>query len=174
MRFITLVIMAVLSIASYAEPAGDCKGTPKSAVTSLPDPINKWGQIVCTPYGHIITNKEGWAWSKPGSYSPVMIPSQMVQSNPVRLANESYFTRINMSELSNNEAEASVKQFEEGFDVSEAKPTVYKLNVESVSGKSLSFHFFDYGNSQWGMWCNKECNPNSKFMILNMTKWPDK
>lgn len=174
MKFITIVVMALLSLTTHAEPAGDCNRTPKAAATSLPEPLNNWGQIVCTPYGHIITNREGWVWSNPGSYSPVMIPSQMVRSNPEPLANESYFTKIDMNEISGLEAENSIKLFEKGFDSSESKPKVYTLNVASVSGKSLGFKFFDYGDSQWGMWCNKECDPNSKFMLLNMAKGPNK
>ncbi|UZJ43817.1 hypothetical protein OOT55_14290 [Marinimicrobium sp. C6131] len=173
MKYLTVVVMALISLNANAEPVGDCKGTPSSAVTSLPEPLNKWGQIVCTPYGHIITNKEGWIWSNPGSYSPVMIPSQIVRDNPEPLANESYFTKIEMSEVSGKEAQESVNLFEKGFDTSESMPSVYSLNVTSSSGKSLDFKFFDYGNSQWGMWCNKECDPNSKFMLLNMAKEPN-
>lgn len=174
MKYITIVLMAFLSLTSDAEPAGECEGTPKFAVTTLPAPLDGWGQIVCTPFGHIITNKEGWVWSNPGSYSPVMIPSQMVRSIPEPLANESYFTKIEMNELSDNEAEEAVIIFEKGFDTSGTKPKVYALNVASVSGKSLGFKFFDYGDSQWGMWCNRECDPNSKFMLLNMAKGPNK
>ena len=170
MKYLTAVVMVLISLHGNAEPAGDCEGTPKSAVTSLPEPLTKWGQIVCTPYGHIITNKEGWVWSNPGNYSPVMIPSQMVHSNPEPLANESYFSNIEMNEVSGKEAQEYAELFEKGFDTSESEPRVYSLNVASSSGKSLDFMFFDYGNSLWGMWCNKECDPNSKFMLLNMAK----
>ena len=174
MKYLIIVIMALLSLNAFAEPAGDCEGTPKPAVTSLPEPLNNWGQIVCTPYGHIITNKEGWVWSNPGSYSPVMIPSQMVRSNPEPLGNNSYFTKIELKELTGKEAENSIKLFEAGFDASETKPRVLALKVESVSGKTLGFNFFDFGASQWGMWCNKQCDPNSKFMLLNMAERPNK
>ena len=174
MKYFAIVLMAALSLTSYAEPMGECEGTPKTAVTTLPIPLANWGQVVCTPFGHIITNKEGWVWSNPGSYSPVMIPSQMVRSNPEPLANESYFTKVEMSELSGIEADEAVMIFEKGFDTSGTKPTVYALNVVSVSGKSLGFKFFDYGDSQWGMWCNGECDPHSKFMLLNMANGPNK
>lgn len=174
MKYFTIAVLILFSLNSNAELAGDCEGTPKSAVTSLPEPLNKWGQIVCTPYGHIITNKDGWVWSNPGSYSPVMIPSQMVRSKPEPLGNNSYFTKIELTELTGKEADKSIALFETGFDVSESKPRVFSLKVKSISGKVLGFKFFDFGNSQWGMWCNKECDPNSKFMLLNMVKKPNK
>lgn len=154
----------------HSEPVGDCDGSPKAAVMSLPAPLNNWGQIVCSPYGHIISNKQGLIWSNVGSYSPVMIPSQMVRTGPKELGNESYFTSIEMVKLEGAEAKSSIELFETGFDKSPTSPSVYSLVVTSISGKKLSFKFFDYGDSQWGMWCNKKCDLNSKFMILNMAK----
>ncbi len=52
----------MLSINASASPAGDCSGTPKSAIVELHEPLRNWGQLACTPYGHIITNKEGWVY----------------------------------------------------------------------------------------------------------------
>ena len=94
MKYSILIAIFMLSINASASPAGDCSGTPKSAIVELPEPLRNWGQLACTPYGHIITNKEGWVWSNPGSYSPIMIPSQMVRSKPKPLGNKSYFTKI--------------------------------------------------------------------------------
>lgn len=174
MKYVTIALISLLSFILHAQPVGNCKGTPSSAVTLLPKPLSNWGQIACTPYGHIITNKKGWVWSNPGSYSPVMIPSQMVRNNPELLANKSYFTQVEMSEVLGKEAEAAISLLEKGFDKTETKPKVYRLRVVSISGKSLNLKFFDYGNSKWGMWCNKGCDPNSRFMLLNMAKRPNK
>jgi len=173
MNYSLFLALFIISTNVIASPVGDCDGTPKSAITQLPKPIKSWGQIVCTPYGHIITNKEGWVWSQPASFSPVMIPSQMIRSNPEALGNKSYFIKIDMTTLSGIEAEASIKMFEDGFDNSEYSPTVYALEVSSISGKQLGFQFFDYGNSLWGMWCNKKCDPSSRFMLLNMSDKPE-
>ncbi len=174
MKYLIMVGAFFLSLYGNASPVGDCSGTPEQAVMVLPSPLSEWGKIACTPYGHIITNKEGWTWSNPGSYSPIMIPSQMVRSNPEPLGSKSFFTEINMVAVTGQQALDAIKLFEAGFDSSETAPTVYSLTVSSVSGKELGFQFFDYGDSQWGMWCNKECNPNSKFMLLNMAKRPNK
>ena len=149
---------------------GECDGTPSEAVIELPSPINEWGQIACTLYGHIISNKEGWVWSNVGGYSPVMIPSQMVRSNPKALGNAPYFTKIAFKQLHGVEAESAINVFEKGFDKSPATPNVYSMSVTSVSGKELALQFFEFENDHWGMWCKKVCNPDTKFMILNMTK----
>lgn len=170
MKYLLIFILLWIPAQVIADPAGDCSGTPSSAVTSLPSPLDKWAQLACTPYGHIITNKDGWVWTYPGGYNPVIIPSQMVRTNPEQLANESYFTMIEMREIQGNEATAAIELFESGFDQSQTKPKVYSLQVKSVSGKSLDFKFFDYGDSKWGMWCNKKCAPQSSFMLLDMSE----
>ena len=128
-KYLILVLISILSFSVKSSPVGDCIGTPKEAVTALPSPLDNWGQIVCTPYGHIISNKQGYIWSNVGSYSPVMIPSQMVRSNPKSLGNNSYFTSIEMNLLKDEEAAASIELFETGFDKSPNRPKVYSLLV---------------------------------------------
>ncbi len=175
MRNLLILLILIGCGVVNAAPSGECEGTPNKAVTELPNPLNIWGQILCTPYGHIITNREGWIWTNPGGYSPVMIPSQMVRKKPKPLGNHSYFTEIEMTTLAGEDAEKAIELFQTGFDSSESTPTVYSLNVVSISGKSLSFQFFDFGNNiQWGMWCNRGCDLNSRFMMLNMNKSPNK
>ena len=172
MKYLIPFALLLISLNIRSSPTGECGGTPDKAVVELPAPLSNWGQILCTPYGYIITNKEGWIWSNPDSYSPVMIPSQMVRTKPEPLGNKSYFTKIEMVALNEEKAKAAIKIFESGFDKSETAPKVYSLSVSSIFGKALDFNFFDYGDSQWGMWCNKGCDPSSKFMLLNMPKKP--
>jgi len=164
MRTILLICFLIFSGQITAEPVGECEGAPQEAVMELPRPINEWGVIVCTPYGHLISNKEGWIWSNPGSYSPVMIPSQMVRSNPEALGNKSFFTEISLKKIQGKEASAAIEFFERGFDKSPSIPNVYSMKVVSVSGREHGFQFFEYEDHQWGMWCNKECDPESSYM----------
>jgi len=159
---------------AFAAPVGNCAGTPSTAVVKLPAPLNRWGQIACTPYGQIISNKEGWIWSYPGSYTPVFVPSQMVHDSPKKLGNKSYFTSITMTKVKGVEFEKAYSVYHSGFDKNEALPVGYRLNVTSVSGKALKLYFFDYGNYAWGIWCREACDPKSRFMILNMAKRPNK
>lgn len=169
-----LLAAATVSQVSVAAPVGDCAGTPPEAVVELPPPLNSWGQIACTPYGHILTNKEGWVWSNPGSYSPVFVPSQMVRDRPEEVGNKSYFKRIAMVKVSGAEFESAYGAFHTGLDKDEAIPVGYRLDATSVSGKSLKLYFFDYGSSAWGIWCRETCAADSRFMLLNMAQRPNK
>jgi len=158
--------------AVYATPVGDCVGTPPDAIIELPPPLNEWGQIACTPYGHLIGNKEGWIWSYPGGYAPVFVPSQMVRTEPKELGNKSYFTNIKMTKVDGKEFQEAYSAFHADLDPKETIPVGYRLDVTSVSGKTLKLYFFDYGNSAWGIWCRDECDPKLRFMILDMAKRP--
>jgi len=166
--------MGIASQCSLAAPVGDCAGTPADAVVDLPPPLNAWGQIACTPYGHIISNKEGWIWSYPGAYAPVFVPSQMVRKNPAELGNRSYFTNIKMTKVEGAEFEEAYSAFHASFRKDEALPIGYRLDATSVSGKNLKLYFFDYGDSAWGIWCRETCDPKLSFMVLNMAKRPNK
>ena len=125
--------------------ADDCSGSPKDAVMALPAPLASWAVIVCTPYGHIISSKTGWIWSYPGAYSPVFIPSQMVQSNPAPVGNQSYFSEIAMNKIIGNEAKVAYDEFHAIFGPESRMPDEYRLELTSSSGRTLQLNFFDYG-----------------------------
>lgn len=167
------VALLTISSGSIAAPVGDCAGTPSEAVVNLPSPLDAWGQIACTPYGHILSNKEGWIWSYPGAYAPVFIPSQMVKASPLELRNKSYFTSIKMTRVDGQEFAAAYSAFHAGFDENDATPVGYRLDAKAVSGNAVKLYFFDYGDSAWGIWCPDACDPKSSFMILNMAKQPN-
>lgn len=151
----------------------DCADTPAGAVMSLPPPLDEWGEIFCTPYGHVIAARRGWIWSEPGDYSPVFLPSQMVRSNPDQVGNASYFTIITLTRVVGEEFDEAYKTFQVGFDPNEKPPTGFRLNLASVSGRTLLLYFFDYGDFAWGMWCpSGECTADGRFMILDMSKPP--
>ena len=177
MKLSALLLNLLLLLAAYADaaPYGDCEGTPEEAIVELPEPLKGWGEILCTPYGHIITNKEGWVWTYIGGYYPFMIPSQIVSMNPDPVGNASYFKRIDMTRLTGEEAETSIKKFEDGFLQSEDMPKAYLLEAVSISNKKLPFKFFvykgEYGDDLvFGMWCSKGCNPETRFIILDRSK----
>jgi hypothetical protein len=132
MRIVAFVLMAGWIAALHAQPAGHCAGSPPEAVIKLPAPLDSWGQVMCTPYGHIITNLEGWIWTRPGGYSPVMIPSQMVRDNPAPLGNKYYFTQISFTRVEGKEFDEAYATFIKGFDDEPQKPIGYRLDVKSV------------------------------------------
>lgn len=176
---LTLVAALICSLAAgiAAARADGCTGTPAQAVMELPQPLARWGQIICTPYGHIISSHPGWVWSNVGSYSPVMIPAQMVVDHPASTGNLSYFTKIAMVEVKGDKYYEIYNIFHSHLGPDGALPKAFRLDVDSVPGPPvthLTLYFFDYGASAWGMWCpHEKCDPTTNFMILDMARSPD-
>jgi hypothetical protein len=156
-----------------AAPVGDCAGTPVDAVVELSAPFTDWAQITCTSYGHVIEARDGWAWSQPGSYAPVFIPSQMVRNKPEEVGNKSYFTKIVLSKVEGDEFAKAYEAYHGGLDQDKAMPMGYRLDLKSVSGRGLTLYFFDYHSFAWGIWCNNGCDSTSRFMLLNMAAKPN-
>lgn len=157
---------------AHATPIGDCEGSPSEAVVELPAPLSEWGSIVCTAYGHIISNREGWVWSQPGDYSPVFVPSQMVRSHPQPLGNDSYFTRIAFDEMALTDTATSdaLAALLDGFP-QESVSKAWKLRATGSLGRRLTLYFFNFDTSIWGIWCDADgfnCNSDSMFMVLDM------
>ncbi len=98
----------------------------------------------------------------------------MVREQPAPLGNKSYFTGINVRAVADSEFDKVYSLFLTGLDKDPNVPSAYRLTATSVSGKILDLYFFDYGDHAWGMWCNKGCDPQSRFMLLDMTKKPNK
>lgn len=169
-----LLLSLTLSVIAQAAPQGNCSGSPATAVLELPAPLSDWGSIVCTPYGHIISNHDGWIWSYLGAFAPVFIPSQMVRSNPEPIGNKSYFKQITFVEvpLSDKEAAAAFSALNEGL-APESDSKAYKLSVTGSLGRSLTLFFFQHGSSIWGIWCDEhgtQCKSDTRFMVLDMRK----
>jgi hypothetical protein len=97
----------------------------------------------------------------------------MVRGNPDEVGNKSYFKSIKMTRVEGSEFQKAYAAYHSGFDPNEAIPVGYRLDATSVSGKFLKLYFFDYGNHAWGIWCQDECDPKSRFMVLNMAERPN-
>ncbi len=173
---IALAAIAVLSLAPAAPLSADendCSGSPPDAVMRLPKPLDKWGEIACTPFGHVLTSRKGWLWVLPAAREPVIVPSQMVDRMPKPLGNKSYFVSIEATRVNGDEFEAAYQVFHQGFDSHETLPDGYRVDLVSVSGKAMRLYFFDYDTYAWGMECmGGVCERNSRFMILDKDHMP--
>jgi hypothetical protein len=171
-----LALSAASAATPQTPPKSDdlCAGAPPAqAVTTLPQPLAKWGSLICTPYGYIISNHEEWIWSNPGSYAPVFVPAQMVRTNPAALGKTSYFTKIDMAKVSGDEFKTAYDAYHSHYAPDPQLPAGYRLDVQSISGGTLTLYFFDYGANAWGIWCpDGKCVPESKFMLIDMSKKP--
>ena len=143
---------------------------------ALPAPLDQWGSVYCTPYGHVIAAHDGWIWSRPGAYDPVFIPAQMVERNPAELGHRAHFTRIAVTPLNAQETAPAVAALRSVFGGDEAPQQGYRLEVTSVSGTTLHFVFMDFGSgNRWGIHCRKTgCESQSLFMALDMKNKPGK
>jgi len=173
----TLAALSVLStIATFGiapVPAAadtsphDCASAPPDAVTMLPAPLNKWGDIVCTPYGQMLTSHTGWMWLMP-DLDTVLIPAQLTDKQPEPVGNKVYFTKIDVVKVKGAEFDDAYEAFHDGFDGHEVKPDGYRVDITTVEGKSLRMYFFDYDTYAWGMSCpDNKCVTDTRFMILD-------
>ena len=176
---VTLGVM-ILSAPSYdVSPADaleryDCAGTSDKAVMTLPLPLSKWGSIACTPYGHVLTSHDGWIWLMPDGSDTVFIPSQLVEEKPRTVGNNSYFTKIEATLVKGEESDLAYNTFHVGFDEKEIKPDVYRVDLTSVSGKTMRMFFFDYDTYAWAMTCpENKCQTDTRFMVLDKNHRPE-
>jgi hypothetical protein len=176
---VALLVALVLSVTSLIGSAravpddSDCNGTPPQAVMGLPAPLSKWGEISCTPFGHVLASRKGWIWILPTVRRPVFVPSQMVDRLPKPLGNKSYFTKIEIARIAGEEFASAYETFHQGFDPNETTPDGYRVDLTSVSGKTVRLYFFDYDTYAWGMECPEDkCERDSRFMILDKDHVP--
>jgi hypothetical protein len=156
-----------------AASVGDCAGSPPEAVMTLPPPLDKWGQIACTPYGHVLAGRGNWTWIWPDGSGTVFIPSQLVMNNPQLLGNRSYFTRIEIMRVRGAEFDGAYETFREGMDQREVPPDGYRADLTSVSGMVMRVYFFDYDTYAWGMSCpDNNCVQDSRFLMLDKSREP--
>jgi hypothetical protein len=171
---LVLIICAGLDPVEPRAATGiDCVGSPPEAVMTLPPPLGKWGQIACTPYGHVLQGRGNWVWIWPDGSGTVFIPSQLVMNNPEIVGNRSYFTNIEVSAVRGLEFDQAYATFREGIDGKETPPDVYRADLTSVSGRVMRVYFFDYDSYAWGMSCpDNNCVQDSRFAILDRTREP--
>jgi hypothetical protein len=180
------------SLASPTAAQDSTCGVPSSeAVGVLPTPLSKWGQILCTDTGQVITGHDGWVWVEPTHRALVIIPSQNLRTESGELkqnpepdkamhesgsdVGKSYFTKIEFTKVAGEEFDTVYKIFHSGFDENDGKPAAYRLDLKTISGKEIRLYMFDYFTYAWGMACSPErCDPSSRFVMLNTNEDPKK
>ena len=161
------------TIPAVALEGHDCTTAPAAAVTKLPLPLSKWGQIACTPLGQMLTSREGWIWIMPDATGTVLIPAQELENATESASAESYFTKIDLAQVKGEEFDSAYGAFHAGFDDKEVKPDAYRVDLTSASGKTIRMFFFDYDSYAWGITCqDNKCDANTRFMILDKNNRP--
>lgn len=161
------IATSVGGTAPHAAAEDDCSNAPLDAVITLPSPIRKWGEISCTSSGHVLSSRDGWIWALLESATTVGIPSQTVRKNEASVDDVSYFTSIETSELGEEEFTVALSIFHDGLNFEETEAHGYRAELTSVSGRSTTIIFFDFGSFAGGMWCpGGGCIPDSRFLIM--------
>ena len=181
MRFINhLLFTTLLLVFSGLVVAQDgilisCADSPKDAVLTLPAPLNHWGSVYCTKYGHAVAAKERWIWSFPGAFSPVHLPAQMVRQNPKEVGNAAYFKLISLEPLVGSAADDAAARINETLGTRSDSPVAvaYRLTLQNQDSGSHVVLFVQTveevkeGKGLWGLWCNESCKDGMPFMLLN-------
>jgi hypothetical protein len=159
-------------MANEAAHDASCERAP-DAITTLPESLNRWAEVVCTPSGYVITGRSDWIWIEPTHSALVVIPSQSYGRYAETTDGGAYFTRIELTKVTGEEFDMAYEVFHAGFDPKDAKPAAYRLDVTTMAGNDIRLYLFDYFTYGWGMACSKEaCDPSSRFVMLNLKQDP--
>lgn len=162
------------SVGAVTVEEHDCSAAPRGAVTKLPLPLSKWGQIACTSLGQMLTSHDGWVWIMPDAAGTVIIPSEDLENVKGATHSESYFTKIDVAQVKGEEFNSVYGTFHIGFDDKEVKPDAYRVDLTSMSGRTFRMFFFDYDTYAWGMSCpDNKCDSETRFMILDKNHKPE-
>jgi hypothetical protein len=144
-----------------------CENMPSDAITKLPPPLRKWGQITCTPLGQTLGSREGWIWAALKDAGKVSIVAGSPSLAPDGPGEASYFTKIEVDELQKDERTRALTIFHHGMEFAEAGSRVYRVDVDIASGGDARVFFFDFGTFWGGMWCpGDECVAGTQFLIM--------
>lgn len=177
LRNLVLFTALLLSGHSFAQESVliPCDGAPPDAVLKLPAPLDRWGQIYCTKFGHSLAAKERWLWSFPGAFAPVHLPAQMVRSQPKEVGHAAHFKGIEMAPLSGRDAEDAAEKLTKALS---AKPdsaiaNAFRLTLTNQAEQKHVVLFVQTvnevqeGKGLWALWCEAECKGGMPFMLLN-------
>jgi len=176
-NFVFLFFVSFSSSVSFAQESVliPCDGVPPDAVLELPTPLDRWGQIYCTKFGHSLAAKERWLWTFPGAFAPVHLPAQMVRSQPKEVGHAAYFKSIELVALSGPDADAAAGKLTKalGAKPDSAIANAFRLTLTNQAEQKHVVLFVQTANevqagkSLWALWCEAECNGGMPFMLLN-------
>lgn len=90
-------------------PAGfliDCKDAPPSAVTQVPEPLNRWATIYCTKRGHIFSPNDQFFALYPGTKIRGALNAAELTGRTGELGHAAHFTRVVQTHISPADAKS--------------------------------------------------------------------
>lgn len=145
-----------------------CQDGPREMVTEVPELVNALASIKCTIYGQILTGADGVLWNYPGGFAPVIIPAQMVRTQPEKVNNLFHFTSVLARKLNQSEAIEVYKTFAKGFDeMPKEAPETTEIVVTNQNGSTQKVYLLQLSpETMWGFACQPTCKPEMAFMVM--------
>lgn len=145
----------------------DCDGAGDRAVTTVPSPMDRYAEVQCTIYGHMLRGAPGKEWVLPGTYSPVVISAQLYVEQPQVVEHAMHFRRITAETHRGREASAIFGAYAGFLLPPEDAPEVMELRAISNEGVEQRVYLFETGpGSLWGYTCQPVCEPGAPFMVM--------
>ncbi|WP_142847494.1 hypothetical protein [Telmatospirillum sp. J64-1] len=97
-----IIVMLLAAIALPAPAEGNdpsCTGAPSMARLDIPRPADQWVRVTCGVIGHMLAPPPGWAWTLPGTTTPVVLPAQGFVPIYAMLGHQAHFAEIDVEEL---------------------------------------------------------------------------
>lgn len=84
----------------------DCKDAPSTALTQVPEPLNRWATIYCTKRGHMFSANDRFFALYPGTKIRGALNAAELTGRTGELGHAAHFTRITHTQLSPEAAKA--------------------------------------------------------------------
>ncbi len=121
-----------------AELLLDCNEAPSAAVTQLPEALAKWATVYCTKFGHILSYRDGFFGTVPGTKRRATINAARIAGVPGQIGHKVHFTAIRYSRV-DRASQAKIISGNPGFSLPMSRSQkLYFLSLRVNTGHSLS------------------------------------
>jgi len=150
---------------------------PEDAVFSIPEPINKWAQVTCSKYGHLVTYTQNFGWFSHKTKKLRSFGSQLASGEPQTGSHQYYFTNIEIEKYSKEIGKVVSDIYMPeiyfsffGMDIPQEIPEVFIVYFTNNKKQELGVMFFIYKKYSFGSACWDSCSPINGFAIIEKPK----
>jgi hypothetical protein len=161
-------LLTLLASSAHALAAEEpsCEAAPKDAVLAIPEPVDQWAKIACTPSGHVVTFTPSYGWFSHSSKKLISFSAQPERDSAYSGKHGYYFTKITVEQLSDGVGKVLAEVYMPeiyssltGYDVPAEIPVLYDVTFVTNKGQRLGLNFFAYRKETFGNACWEICGP---------------
>lgn len=176
-RMTVAIALLLISSRVHAQAPEDldipCSEAPETAIVSMPPRLQDVAQVICTPYGHLITSADGQYWTYPGALAPVMLLAYLDvdEAAPVIVNHARHFTRIEARDIAAADMARHLGA-QDGLSPPPPDATIVGLEIVAVNQDNVEQRIIllNDGRSRWGYLCEPACKPKESFLALDFRK----